>query len=103
VFVALACDRSLAERPAKLGPDAVKNPLSGKKAKGQAHSPRAFHKQVLPEIAANLGISARTLERDDDKKEQLMFLASKFAAAIRRGDADKALEIAGQMARIRQG
>jgi AraC-like DNA-binding protein len=127
VFVALARDRSLAKLPAKLGPDNVKNPLSGESARGQAYSPRAFHKQVLPEIAARLGISPRTLERhclehgegaltrvvkeitarlrrrDADRKEQIEFLARKLTAAICRGDTDGMLAIAGQIARIRQG
>jgi hypothetical protein len=127
LFVALARDRSLAKLPPKLGPEGVPNPLSGKCERGQSRSPRLVHKQVLPEVAERLGIPAKTLERhwlahregalerivgditarlrrrDQEREEQIRFLAQKMDRALRRGDAVEVLALAYEIQRIRQG
>lgn len=68
VFLQLARDRSLAG----MGDLGGKNPLSGRKLKGQHRLPRSFTKEVLPKVAEEIralpkkdqeNLSPRTLER----------------------------------------
>lgn len=132
VFLRLAKDRTLAKFSPELGPEKVKNPVSGKKLKGQHRSPRPLEKRLLPEVANEIekdtgrSVSPRTLERhyaehgagaqervvtellsrlsaaDKDRQRQLETLQRLHDSAVNREDWDRVREITAQIVQFRQ-
>lgn len=98
VFVRLAMDRTLAAMGPVEGVDQqgrlIKNTLSGKRPKGQQRSPRAMGKELLPEVAAEIGQqdhetpSPRTLERHyaEHGGGSLSRIATEIANRLRQAD-----------------
>ena len=85
-------DRSLARMGPFKGVDhqgrQIKNTLSGKRLKGQQRSPRSMGKDVLPEVAAELGVSPRTLERQHAEHGEgaLSRISAEIVGRLRKAD-----------------
>lgn len=93
VFLALAVDRDLT----RMGPELEdptapgvreRNPVSGRKLKGQQRTPRSLTKEVLPEVCKRTKTPAKTIERHfyAHGKDSMTRMAAEMAERFRKSD-----------------